>query len=165
MGANAYRLTCSRPPDDRAALPPAPRSAHTGPKDANKSTQGDSHLMRRAMIFALLAAVLAAGNCLAQAKKASKDSKPAARLEFVQEPAPVPSRFPVPSEVARKRPNAWAGSFVPRSATLCSTRWLAGPPAKRSFRPTAKSSSPSRGTSTRLRFSRLQRDFLSHRDI
>jgi enterochelin esterase family protein len=42
--------------------------------------------MKRALILVLFAAVFANVNCLAQAKKASKDSKPTARLELVTPP-------------------------------------------------------------------------------
>jgi enterochelin esterase-like enzyme len=42
--------------------------------------------MKRALFFAVLAAILAVGSCLAQSKKASRDSKAAAKREFVAAP-------------------------------------------------------------------------------
>jgi enterochelin esterase family protein len=57
--------------------------------------------MKRALCFALFTALLASGTCLAQTKKTSKESKPAARLEMVQAPlrsasAPNPPAHPSP---------------------------------------------------------------------
>jgi enterochelin esterase-like enzyme len=67
--------------------------------------------MRRALIFTLCAAVFGAGNCLAQAPKASKDSKPATRLELA--PPPVASAN-APAVPAHPSPYNMPGVQYPR---------------------------------------------------
>src|ERR1035438_4155610 len=67
--------------------------------------------MRRAIFFALFTAILAGGTCLAQTKKASKDSKAAARQEMV--PAPVRPDS-APALPAHPSPNNFPGIQYPR---------------------------------------------------
>jgi enterochelin esterase-like enzyme len=67
--------------------------------------------MKRALIFALFAAVLASGTCSAQAKRASKSSKPAARQEL--NPPPVASPNP-PAGTAHPSPYNFPGVQFPR---------------------------------------------------
>jgi len=67
--------------------------------------------MKRALIFVLFAAVFARVDCLAQTKKASKDSKPAARLELV--PPPVAPANP-PAGTAHPSPYNFPGVQYPR---------------------------------------------------
>jgi len=67
--------------------------------------------MKRALFFALFAAVLAGGTCLAQTKKASKDSKAAARQELVPAPVRPESATAVP---AHPSPYNFPGVQYPR---------------------------------------------------
>src|ERR1017187_9788233 len=67
--------------------------------------------MRRAIFFALFTAILAGGTCLAQTKKASKDSRAAARQEMV--PAPVRPDS-APAVPAHPSPYNFPGSQYPR---------------------------------------------------
>jgi enterochelin esterase-like enzyme len=67
--------------------------------------------MRRALFFALFTAILAGGACLAQTKKASKDSKAAARQEMV--PAPVRPDS-APAVPAHPSPYNFPGVQYPR---------------------------------------------------
>jgi enterochelin esterase family protein len=67
--------------------------------------------MKRAWFFVLCTAILSAGSCLAQAKKASKDSKAAVRQEMV--PAPVRSDS-APAVAAHPSPYNFPGVQYPR---------------------------------------------------
>jgi enterochelin esterase-like enzyme len=67
--------------------------------------------MKRVLIFALLTALLTGGTCFAQAKKASKDSKAAARQELV--PPPVASAN-APAIPAHPSPHNFPGVQFPR---------------------------------------------------
>jgi enterochelin esterase family protein len=53
--------------------------------------------MKRALFFALFTAVLVGGNCFAQAKKVSKNSKPAARQELAPPPVAASNAPAVPA--------------------------------------------------------------------
>ena len=67
--------------------------------------------MKRALFFALFTAILAGGTCFAQTKKASKDSKAAARQEMV--PAPLRSAS-APAVPAHPSPYNFPGVQYPR---------------------------------------------------
>ena len=67
--------------------------------------------MRRALIFAMFTAILAGGTCFAQTRKASKDSKPAARQELA--PAPV-APANAPAVPAHSSPYNFPGVQYPR---------------------------------------------------
>ena len=67
--------------------------------------------MKRALLFALSAAILAGGTCLAQTAKASNDSKAAARKEMV--PAPLGSSS-APAVAAHPSPYNFPNVQFPR---------------------------------------------------
>ncbi len=67
--------------------------------------------MRRAMMFALLAAAVAAGNCLAQTQKGSKSSKPAAQQELSP---PLVAAANAPAGSAHPNPYNVYGAQYPR---------------------------------------------------
>ncbi len=67
--------------------------------------------MKRALVFASLAALLAGGTCFAQAKKAAKDTKPAARQEL--NPPPVAAAN-APTGTAHPSPHNFPGVQFPR---------------------------------------------------
>ena len=67
--------------------------------------------MKRALFIAFCTAILVGGTGFAQTKKASKDSKPAARLEMV--PAPVGSAS-APTLPAHPSPYNFPGVQYPR---------------------------------------------------
>ena len=67
--------------------------------------------MRHALIVTLSIAVLAGGTCFAQTKKASKDSKPAARQELAPPPVAAANAAPV---AAHPSPNNFPGVQFPR---------------------------------------------------
>src|ERR1035438_3627169 len=86
---------------------PVRKTGNSGYDDSRRL----QHMKRAILFFALFTAILAGGTCLAQTKKASKDSKPAARQEMV--PAPVRPDS-APAVPAHPSPYNFPGVQYPR---------------------------------------------------